>query len=60
MVNISIKFIIPIVSCIIAILSFTGIILNNDITGRIIFGLCWSMITIGWIIYLFNLNRKLQ
>jgi hypothetical protein len=33
----------------IAILSFAGVILQSDMTGRVIFGLVWAFVGIGWL-----------
>ena len=47
-----------IVSFVIAVISFSGVILKNDLVGRLIFGFVWVIIGIGWLGHYFNLKNK--
>ena len=45
------------VSFLVSGLSFTGILLKNDMTGRIIFGCVWLFVGILWMSGLLKLKR---
>ncbi len=47
-----------IVSFVIAAISFSGVILKNDVVGRLIFGFVWVIVGIGWLGQYFNLKNK--
>ena len=38
-----------IISFAIAAISFAGVILKNDLVGRLIFGFVWVIVGIGWL-----------
>jgi hypothetical protein len=37
-----------IISLVIAVISFFGVILKDDLTGRIIFGTVWTFVAVIW------------
>jgi hypothetical protein len=48
-------------SFIIAAITFSGIIFNNDLTGRIIFGTVWATNGLVWLgQYIFNKKKKIN
>jgi hypothetical protein len=47
-----------IVSFVIAAISFSGVILKNDLVGRLIFGFVWVIVGIGWLGQYLNLKNK--
>ena len=53
------SFIFCLISYSIAAISFSGIILKHDLTGRLIFGTVWGAIGLGWLIrtYLIKKHR---
>jgi len=38
-----------IVSFVIVAINFSGVILKNDVVGRLIFGFVWLIVGIGWL-----------
>ena len=44
-----------IVSFVIVATIFSGVILKNDVVGRLIFGLVWVLVGIGWLGQYFHL-----
>jgi hypothetical protein len=38
-----------IISFVIAAISFSGVVLKNDLVGRLIFGFVWVIVGIGWL-----------
>ena len=47
-----------IVSFVFAAISFSGLILKNDLVGRLIFVFVWVIVGIGWLGHYFNLKNK--
>lgn len=45
------------VSMILAIIFYTGIVITNDLTGRIILGSIWLVVSIGWLSKYFNMKK---
>jgi len=42
---------------VVAAISFFGIILKNDLVGRLIFGITWSLVGVGWLGCYFNARK---
>ena len=42
------------------VLSFTGIFMKAEITGRLIMGFAWSVVFIGWIMQLINARKRID
>jgi len=51
------SFYLSLISYLIAAISFSGIILKEDFTGRLIFGIVWVVIGLGWLIRTFALKK---
>lgn len=49
-----------IVSFCMVVLSFTGIFMKAEITGRLIMGFAWSVVFIGWIMQLINARKRID
>lgn len=47
-----------IVSFAIAVISFSGVFLQNDLVGRLIFGFIWVLVGIGWLGQYFQHRNK--
>jgi hypothetical protein len=53
-------FVLVLVSLLIAIISFSGIILKDDSAGKIIFGIVWTFIAFIWIGFYVRSRNKSQ
>lgn len=49
-----------IIAFIIALISFFGIILENDLIGRLIFGITWSLIGVLWLGQYFQARKEIK
>ncbi|NIR47353.1 hypothetical protein GWO43_02610 [candidate division KSB1 bacterium] len=45
-------------SCLLAIISFTGLVTKADLVGRLIMGVAWSIVTFGWLGQYFQSKQK--
>ena len=46
-----------IVSLILAIIFYSGMVINNDLTGRILIGSIWLIVSIGWLSKFMNMKK---
>jgi len=46
-----------IVSLILAMIFYSGVVLKEDITGRVVIGSVWLLVSIGWILKYLNTKR---
>ncbi len=51
-------FYFSLIAFLIAALSLTGIVLKTDLTGRVIWGVIWGLIGVGWLLGIVRSRRK--